>query len=58
MIFATGYSPDVALVRKVREEGHPVLQKPYSSRDLAHKIRETLDQRPAEAPRLGVDTHS
>jgi len=58
VIFATGYSPDVALVRKVREEGHPVLQKPYSSRDLAHKIRETLDQRPAEAPRLGVDTHS
>ena len=58
VIFATGYSPDIDMLRKVQEQGLPVLQKPYSSRDLAHKIRETLDQRPADAPRLGVDTHS
>ncbi|HXQ27595.1 MAG TPA: response regulator [Candidatus Acidoferrales bacterium] len=58
VIFATGYSPDIDLLRKVQAQGLPVLQKPYSSRDLAHKIRETLDQRPADSPRLGVDTHS
>jgi two-component system cell cycle sensor histidine kinase/response regulator CckA len=45
VIFATGYSTDMAQVQKVREDGLPVLQKPYSPRDLARKVRETLDQR-------------
>jgi two-component system, cell cycle sensor histidine kinase and response regulator CckA len=45
VIFATGYSPDIAQLQKVLEEGLPVLQKPYSPRDLARKVRETLDQR-------------
>jgi two-component system cell cycle sensor histidine kinase/response regulator CckA len=43
-IFATGYSPDIALLQEVQEQGLPVLQKPYSPRDLACKVRETLDQ--------------
>jgi two-component system, cell cycle sensor histidine kinase and response regulator CckA len=44
VIFATGYSPDIDLLEKVQREGLPVLQKPYSSHDLARRIRETLDQ--------------
>lgn len=45
VVFATGYSPDIALLQKVQEKGLPVLQKPYSPRDLARKVRETLDRR-------------
>ena len=45
VVFATGYSPDIALLQKVQEKGLPVLQKPYSPRDLARKIRESLDRR-------------
>jgi two-component system cell cycle sensor histidine kinase/response regulator CckA len=45
MVFATGYSPDIALLQKVQEKSLPMLQKPYSPRDLARKVRETLDRR-------------
>ncbi len=45
VIFATGYSPDMALLQKVQEKNLPMLQKPYSPRDLARKVRETLDRR-------------
>ncbi len=44
VIFATGYSPEMAQLHKAQQERLPVLQKPYSPRDLARKIRETLDQ--------------
>jgi two-component system cell cycle sensor histidine kinase/response regulator CckA len=44
VIFATGYSPDIALLAKVQAQGLPVIQKPYSTRDLARKVRETLDR--------------
>jgi two-component system, cell cycle sensor histidine kinase and response regulator CckA len=44
VIFATGYSPDIAQLQKAQQDGLPVLQKPYSPRDLARKVRETLDQ--------------
>jgi CheY-like chemotaxis protein len=43
VIFATGYSPDLALIQKVQQQGFPVLQKPYSSRSLARTVRKTLD---------------
>lgn len=43
VVFATGYSPDIALLQKVQAKGLPILQKPYAPRDLARKIRETLD---------------
>src|SRR6185437_9632143 len=43
VIFATGYSPDLALIQKVQQQGFPVLQKPYSSRSLARAVRKTLD---------------
>ncbi|MGA8873237.1 MAG: response regulator [Candidatus Acidiferrales bacterium] len=45
VIFATGYSPDMALLQKVQEKNLPMLQKPCSPRDLARKVRETLDRR-------------
>lgn len=44
VIFATGYSADMELLRQARQQGLPLLQKPYSPRDLGRKIRETLDQ--------------
>jgi two-component system cell cycle sensor histidine kinase/response regulator CckA len=43
-IFATGYSADIDLLRQARQQKLPMLQKPYSPRDLARKVRETLDQ--------------
>lgn len=39
-VFATGYNPDLALLEKVQEKGLPMLQKPYSARDLARTVRE------------------
>jgi len=55
VIFATGYSADLAMLREVQQRGLPVLQKPYAPRVLARKVRETLDQhagkiRAEEAP--------
>jgi two-component system cell cycle sensor histidine kinase/response regulator CckA len=44
VIFVTGYGADKALLEQMQREGLVVLQKPYSPRDLARKIRETLDQ--------------
>jgi PAS domain S-box-containing protein len=43
-IFATGYSADIDLLRQARQQKLPMLQKPYSPRDLAREVRETLDQ--------------
>jgi two-component system, cell cycle sensor histidine kinase and response regulator CckA len=50
VIFTTGYSPDIGLLQKAQQEGLPVLQKPYSPRELGRKVRETLDQRVLAAP--------
>lgn len=44
VIFATGYSADLALLNRVQEQGLPVLQKPYPPRVLARRVREILDQ--------------
>jgi two-component system cell cycle sensor histidine kinase/response regulator CckA len=43
-IFTTGYGADIKLLRQARQQGLPILQKPYSPRDLARRVRETLDQ--------------
>jgi two-component system, cell cycle sensor histidine kinase and response regulator CckA len=48
IIFATGYSPDIALLREAREQGLTVMQKPYVPRELARRVRETLDLQPAK----------
>ena len=44
VLFATGYSADIALPDQLRRDGLAVLQKPYSPRSLARKVREVLDQ--------------
>jgi two-component system cell cycle sensor histidine kinase/response regulator CckA len=44
VIFATGYSADMASLQKELQKGLPILQKPYSPRNLARKVRDTLDQ--------------
>lgn len=45
VIFATGYSAESApLLSALAEKGVPILQKPYSPRILARKIRELLDR--------------
>jgi FixJ family two-component response regulator len=43
-IFATGCGADIKLLMQARQQGLPILQKPYSPRDLARTVRETLDQ--------------
>ena len=43
VVFATGYSADIALINQAHRD-FPILQKPYSPRDLARKVRDTLDQ--------------
>jgi two-component system, cell cycle sensor histidine kinase and response regulator CckA len=47
VIFATGYSADIAVLQEVRCRGITVLQKPYAPRDLARRVRETLDRHQA-----------
>jgi DNA-binding response OmpR family regulator len=44
VIFATGYSSDIALLHKTETQGASLLQKPYVPRDLARRVRELLDQ--------------
>jgi len=45
VIFATGYSAESApLLDTLADKGVPILQKPYSPRVLARKIRELLDR--------------
>lgn len=44
VIFATGYSADMALLQKAQQRGLPMLHKPYSPRALARKVRESIDQ--------------
>jgi PAS domain S-box-containing protein len=43
VLFNSGYTPDVIEHYGILEEGVPFLGKPYSARQLAHKVRETLD---------------
>ena len=43
VLFCTGYSSDSAQVEFL--SGHPVLQKPYQTRELARTVRLLLDQR-------------
>jgi two-component system cell cycle sensor histidine kinase/response regulator CckA len=48
VVFATGYSPEMALLQNAQERGLTILQKPYVPRDLARRVRETLDRQPAK----------
>lgn len=44
VLFATGYSADIAMLQKIQDQQLPVLQKPYSPRDRVSTARETLYQ--------------
>jgi FixJ family two-component response regulator len=46
-IFTAGHSSDIPLLHTVQKQGLPILQKPYSPRDLSRKVREMLDLRVA-----------
>jgi two-component system, cell cycle sensor histidine kinase and response regulator CckA len=48
VIFATGYSPEMALLQNAQERGLTILQKPYLPQDLARRVRETLDRQPTK----------
>lgn len=50
VVFATGYSADIAMLQSAQARGLPILQKPYAPRDLARKIRETLDRHSQTLP--------
>ena len=43
VIFASGYSPDIGIFQKIHPRPYPLLQKPYTPRDLARCVRDALD---------------
>ncbi len=47
VLLSTGYSRDVSQLDCAGEGGSPILQKPYSPRELARRVREALDRRPS-----------
>jgi CheY-like chemotaxis protein len=49
VVFASGYTAD-ALTRYGVEQGSGYLQKPFSPKVLAMKVREVLDSRPSSRP--------
>jgi PAS domain S-box-containing protein len=50
-LFMSGYTADVIASHGILEEGLHFVQKPFSMRDLAKKVRETLDENPSGFPR-------
>ena len=44
VLYMSGYADEAIVRTGVLEEGHPFLQKPFTPRDLAVKIREVLDR--------------
>lgn len=50
VLFASGFSEDVIVHRGVLPPGIEFLQKPYSPRDVAARVRELLDRRGANRP--------
>jgi DNA-binding response OmpR family regulator len=48
VIFATGYSLEMALLHNALDRSLTVPQKPYVPRELARRVRETLDPQPAK----------
>ncbi|HXG89338.1 MAG TPA: ATP-binding protein [Vicinamibacterales bacterium] len=43
VLYMSGYADEAIVRTGVLDEGHPFLQKPFTPRDLAAKIREVLD---------------
>jgi DNA-binding response OmpR family regulator len=48
VIFATGYSPETALLHNALERGLTVLQQPHEPSELSRRVRETLDRQPTK----------
>jgi CheY-like chemotaxis protein len=44
VLYMSGYTDEAIVRTGVLDEGHPFLQKPFTPRDLALKIREVLDR--------------
>jgi signal transduction histidine kinase len=44
VVFATGYTPETASLNSTLEKGVPILQKPYSMKNLGQIVRSTLDR--------------
>jgi CheY-like chemotaxis protein len=44
-LFMSGYTDDVIAEHGVLEEGVSFIQKPFSAKDLAYKVRQTLEKR-------------
>lgn len=47
VLYMSGYTDDAIVHHGVLEEGVEFVQKPFSTSDLAHRIREILDSNPA-----------
>jgi two-component system cell cycle sensor histidine kinase/response regulator CckA len=45
VLYMSGYTDDAIIHHGVLEEGVPFIQKPFSSRDIARKVREVLDSK-------------
>lgn len=43
VLFATGYSTESELLKAITDREHPLVQKPYTIRLLARKVREVID---------------
>jgi two-component system, cell cycle sensor histidine kinase and response regulator CckA len=44
VLYMSGYADEAIVRTGVLEEGHPFLQKPFTPRDLAVKLRDVLDR--------------
>jgi len=44
VLYMSGYTDDTVVRHRVLEEGMPYLQKPFTARSLASKVREVLDR--------------
>jgi YesN/AraC family two-component response regulator len=53
VLFVSGYSEQVVLRRKIANLGTNFLQKPFTLKSLAAKVREVLDATAAEAAGAG-----
>jgi two-component system cell cycle sensor histidine kinase/response regulator CckA len=47
VIFSTGYTTETASLNSTLEKGVPILQKPYTMKNLGQIVRSTLDRAPA-----------
>jgi len=50
VVFTSGYTAETPAFTEAQKRGLPILPKPYSSSQLARKVRDALDRRLAPAP--------